>query len=83
MGTVHRFLPRRTGANANAALRQALEALPEGWRLEEPVEAGGLWRVFAYRTPPIGPADLIEAAGRTRETCLHQLAMLLRERGGE
>lgn len=83
MGAVRRFLPRKTGPNSNPALREALEALPEGWFLEDPVEADGLWRVVAYRKPPIGPADVIEAAGRTRETCLHQVAMLMRERGEE
>ena len=61
-------------------LREALEALPEGWFLEDPAETGGLWRVVAYRRPPLGPADVIEAGGRTRETCLHQVAMLLERR---
>ncbi len=72
--------PRRVALGMG---REALEALREGWRLEDPVEADGLWRLFAYRTPPLEPADVIEAAARTRETCLHQVAMLLRERGGE
>ncbi|MDQ3871168.1 MAG: hypothetical protein M3301_06100 [Chloroflexota bacterium] len=69
--------------NADPALREALRALPEGWILEDPVEEGSLWRVFAYRAPALAAADVVEAAGRTRETCLLQAAMLLGERGEE